>query len=123
MILLVEDEQSVRAIAARVLRGSGHNGIEVIDGEDALRVAAAHSGSLSLVLTSLVMPRRGGVALAARIRGRRLELPARFSSGYSWDAQAIEIQDAASLRLLRKPFTPRELSRFVRTALDPAPPG
>ena len=68
-VLLVEDEPSVRGVAACVLRQQGYTVLEATNGEEAVRVASEHGGDrVHLLLTDVVMPKMGGVELAGSFR-------------------------------------------------------
>ena len=117
-ILLVEDEDGVRRLAARVLRAQGYQVLTATDGRDALRVVEAHEGPLGLLLTDVVMPHVGGPELAGRIRARFPELRVLFMSGYTDDAVVRHGLLEADVAFLQKPYTPLALARKVRQVLD-----
>jgi DNA-binding response OmpR family regulator len=119
-ILLVEDEAQVRALARRVLAGSGYTVLEAESGEDALRLLREHGGPVHLLLTDVVMPGMSGPEVARRVGDARPGVRVLYMSGYT-----DEKLSAADLRrggLLLKPFSMDELVRRVRAAID-APPG
>jgi signal transduction histidine kinase len=117
-ILVVEDEEPVRRMTCSALERSGYQILEAGDGAEALAIARGHRDSRDLILTDLVMPEMGGVALVERLREERPGIRVLFMSGYAhhpdWEAAALPA-DAA---LLEKPFGPRELTRKVRQTLD-----
>jgi len=118
-ILLVEDEEAVRALVARYLRQLGYRVLEASDGPQALAVAAA-ARSIDLLLTDMVMPRLGGAELAARLRAARPGLPVLFVSGHSDQAQGL-LQSGAlgkGVAFLQKPYSTDELARRLRELLD-----
>jgi CheY-like chemotaxis protein/anti-sigma regulatory factor (Ser/Thr protein kinase) len=127
VLLLVEDEDGVRASVRRLLERQGYRVREARSGLEALRLleaqwAAADGGPpVQLVLTDLVMPELGGRELVQRLRTRWPTLRALFMSGYDRDVSA-----GAGLHdpLLHKPFATELLLRRVREALDgpPRPP-
>jgi PAS domain S-box-containing protein len=121
-ILLVEDEDAVRKLAAHALRARGYDVIETRDGEEALRVAARHEGTIALVISDVVMPRLGGPDLVARLSGSRRDLRVLFMSGYTDNAMLHREGPNGGVALLGKPFTLDALVRKVREILDaPAP--
>ena len=85
-LLLVEDEDGVRAFAEAALRTAGYTVLPARDGEDALSKAAAHPGPIHLLFTDAVMPRLGGRELAERLLRDRPGLRVLVSSGYDADA-------------------------------------
>jgi len=120
-ILLVEDESSVRELAARILRKRGYHVLTAAGGDEAL-AAAAGPGTIDLLLTDLVMPGMNGAELTNRLLGLRPGLRVLFMSGYPGDVLSRYGLSGSSLPLLTKPFDEAELSRRVREALD-APGG
>jgi PAS domain S-box-containing protein len=119
-ILLVEDESPVRQLAVRVLRGAGYHVLAAGGAEEAERLAGAHGGPIDLLLTDVVMPERSGPALAECLTARRAGLRVLFMSGYT-DGQLQEHGVLLpGVTLLAKPFTPDQLVRRVRAALDGA---
>jgi CheY-like chemotaxis protein len=119
-ILLAEDDEALRELAARTLREAGYTVLEAADGVAASALAVQHGTAVDLLLTDVVMPRQSGRELAADLRRARPSLPVLFMSGYS-DAIA---QSGADDPLLPKPFTPEELRSATRRTLDvkrPAP--
>ena len=117
-ILLVEDQEPVRALAARVLRGCGYTVVEAGDGREGLAVCEAHVGVLHLLVSDVVMPHLGGRELAERVRAIRPEIKVLFVSGYTDDALIHHGVQEAELAFLRKPFTPSELASKVRSVLN-----
>ena len=117
VILLVEDDGPVRTTAARVLRGHGYQVLEAANGEEALPLALESPGP-ELVLTDLVMPRLGGLALARRLKGSRPELKVAFTTGYS---EQEELGQVRREDLLAKPFEPTQLLVFVWDKLRSPP--
>jgi len=117
-VLLVEDEPMVRDVAARSLRARGYHVLEAADGIDALRVSAAHAGSIHLLLTDVVMPHMGGIELAAHLMQTRPETRVLYTSGYTERAVAIQGAPEAGVAFLAKPYVPDTLTRRVRELLD-----
>jgi two-component system, cell cycle sensor histidine kinase and response regulator CckA len=115
-ILLVEDEEAVRAIAMRSLELGGFRVLQAADGVSALEAIGRH-GPPQLVLTDLMMPGMGGAELGRRLRERWPALPILFMSGYS--AEDLHRQGAVESGkvTVQKPFTPDGLIRSVAAAL------
>ena len=116
-ILVVEDDDSLRQLAARVLRKAGYRVLEAVNGEDALNLVDA-CGQIDLLITDVVMPKIGGLELARRLCGRDPDLRVVYMSGYS-DA-AFRNQDALAPDAvwLTKPFSPTRLVHEVRIGLN-----
>jgi signal transduction histidine kinase/ActR/RegA family two-component response regulator len=116
-ILVVDDDDHIRAVTARMLQGLGYRVTTATSGEEALRVATAAGSRIALVLTDIVMPGMGGPTLAARLRSHLPGLPILFCSGYPAGAGAAELALAAG-PLLAKPFTVESLRMAVSGALS-----
>jgi len=119
MILLAEDEPTVRTLVARILRARGYTVLEAADGEDALRIAQEHAGvAIQLLLTDVVMPRMGGPVLAARLTALRPTIKVLFTSGYTDAAIVQHGMLDPGVAFLPKPYRPATLVRKVREVLD-----
>ena len=109
-------------MASEVLKRCGYKVLEARDGAEALRLEKGHQGPIELLVTDIMMPRIKGPELAHRLCGHRPETRVLFMSGYSDDVLRRDLSSGYSPpSLLRKPFSPTELARRVREALD-APP-
>lgn len=118
-ILLVEDEESVRAFARTVLEMHGYKVLEAGTGVEALDAWKWHRDKISLLLTDLVMPDEiTGHELADQLQAEKPGLRVLFSSGYN-PAQARDvIQSKTAFCFLQKPYQPKTLARIVREVLD-----
>jgi two-component system, cell cycle sensor histidine kinase and response regulator CckA len=116
-ILVVEDEDQVRAVVARILTRLGYDVLVAARPSEALRLAAVEDG-IDMVLTDVVMPEMSGRELAERLRARRPDLRVLFMSGYTDDAVVRHGVLEAHVSFLQKPFTPDALARHVRLVLD-----
>jgi two-component system, cell cycle sensor histidine kinase and response regulator CckA len=116
-VLLVEDEDPVRRVAARCLERAGFRVLAAADAEDALRLVAAN-GKVDLLLTDVVMPGMSGPRLADHLRAARPGLPVLYMSGFSRDLPESLAPPAGSL--LQKPFTPETLVARVSDAIAAA---
>jgi signal transduction histidine kinase/ActR/RegA family two-component response regulator len=116
-ILVVEDEDAVRYLACRVLRGNGYRVLEAADPAAALRIVQAEAQPIDLLVTDIVMPGMSGPVLAERLVAARPDLKVLYITGYA--KEAIERQGAlpAGGALLEKPFTAQQLADSVRQAL------
>jgi two-component system cell cycle sensor histidine kinase/response regulator CckA len=117
VVLLVEDDGAVRAMARQALAAQGYSILEAADGKEALRVDEEHQGPIHLLVTDVVMPRLSGRQLAERLTRRRPELRVVYMSGYTNDAVLLR-GVTPDTSFLHKPFTPMALARTVRLALD-----
>ena len=116
-ILLVEDEEAVRALAAEVLRECGYQVLESTP-EDALQVSERHTGPIHLLLTDVVMPRVSGRKIADLLVPARMLTKVLYMSGYPDGHIVHDGVLQADTALLQKPFTPISLARKVREVLD-----
>jgi PAS domain S-box-containing protein len=116
-VLLVEDEDAVRALAREVLRRHGYVVLEARHGMDALRVAERHMDDIHLLVTDIVMPRMGGRELAQRLGSVRPKMKTLFISGYT-NHTLVPEDLVAGAAFLQKPFTPTVFARSVRNILD-----
>ena len=117
-ILLVEDEDAVRAIARHALESCGYRVVEAKNGAEALSRCEEHEGPIHLVVTDVVMPGMAGRALVDRLRVLRPDTRVLYVSGYTDDAVIRQGVLQAETAFLQKPFTPYALSAKVRAVLD-----
>ena len=117
-ILLVEDEEAVRSVAARVLANHGYTVIQAANGAEALEHLDDYEGKIDLVLTDVVMPDMGGPELTRRVAERRPDVRILFMSGYAeGDKQQARMADG-EYSFLQKPFSAESLTLRVREVLD-----
>jgi CheY-like chemotaxis protein len=117
-VLVVEDEEMVRRLAARVLETHGYTVLAAVDAEDAVRRSERHIGEIDLLLTDVVMPGSNGILLFGELSRSRPALKALFMSGYTDDVIAHHGVLKEGMQFLPKPFTARSLTRKVREVLD-----
>jgi signal transduction histidine kinase/CheY-like chemotaxis protein len=117
-VLLVEDDLQVSKFAAQVLGELGYRVIVASNGTEALEVASSARAEINLVLTDVVMPKMGGKQLADELRSLTPDVKVLFISGYTQDAIVNHGILDPGIAFLHKPFTPGELARKVRQALD-----
>jgi PAS domain S-box-containing protein len=117
-VLLVEDEPTLRALTARILRDLGYQVLEASHGAQALELALAQTRPLHLLLTDIVMPGMRGNLLAERLVDRLPSLKVLFMSGYA--GNALDVQEWLGTRaaFLQKPFSLDILARKLREVLD-----
>jgi len=116
-VLLVEDEDAVRALAREVLRRHGYAVIEARHGLDAMRVAERHPDDIHLMITDLVMPHMSGRELAERLSADRPRMKVLFMSGYT-EPMVMSRAITPGSWFLQKPFTPEIFARKVRQIFD-----
>ena len=120
-LLLVEDEDALRASLARVFFRQGYRVLEAGHGGEALRMIAGEE-RIALVVTDLHMPGVGGRELSARIRALGRRMPVLFMSGSSTadtGSDATPASEAGRDRFIGKPFEIEKLLTTVREMLEP----
>ncbi len=117
-ILVVDDEDGIRRSAGRVLRRSGYAVEEAADGVQALALLDRAENPFDLVLSDLVMPRMGGLALYEKLRARAGDTRVLLMSGYTAEDVRALNQAQSGLKFLHKPWTITDLLRRVRAILD-----
>jgi len=116
-ILLAEDEEAIRNLAERSLRGYGYEVLAARDGAEAVALFAAHP-EIAIAVLDVVMPRLGGKEALDAMRRIRPELKALFTSGYSTDRIHESFILLPGIEFLPKPYGPASLARRVREVLD-----
>jgi two-component system cell cycle sensor histidine kinase/response regulator CckA len=117
-ILLVEDEEAMRQLAAAYLEGKGYVVLPAADPEAAIAIASEHPDAIHLLLTDVILPGMSGVKLAERISASRQNLRVLYVSGYTADAIVHHGGQGPNFAFLSKPFALSSLARKVRSVLD-----
>lgn len=116
-ILLVEDDNALRAVTSDLLRSVGYFVLEANDGDSAIEIAKQHGNSIDLVLTDMVMPGMSGSDLIVHLRRLEPKLATLFMSGYAGDLVGRASVVGPDTMVLHKPFTRKALLTKVREAL------
>ena len=116
-ILLVEDEESVRQLVRETLESRGYRVLEAENGQAGVEAAAAHQGTIDLIITDVVMPEMSGRELVQRLSETRPQAKVLYLSGYTEDAILSEGTIESGKAFLQKPFSLQSLSRKVREVL------
>ena len=119
-ILLVEDEDAIRLVAATILRRLGYAVIVASDAADAIAIFARTTTPIDLLLTDVVMPKMSGVELAERLVAARPGLKVLCMSGFTEEGIARRVAEHG-YGFMEKPFNPERLILHVRAVLDGAP--
>ncbi len=120
LILVVDDEEPVRELTARVLTKHGYRVVTACNGADAIEAFMPLSAQVRLLLTDEQMPIMGGRVLAGALRRLKPDLPVCAMSGAG--GQGREITNEFATTFLFKPFEATALLEVVRRALDKAQP-
>ena len=115
-ILVVEDDSSVRKIAAQVLTNQGYNVLVAESGGDALLICEQEKNPIHLVLTDVVMPKTSGPELIAHLKKIRQDFKVVYMSGYADKHILKSLND--KLNFIQKPFTIDVLAKKVRDVLE-----
>ncbi len=116
-ILLVEDEDAVRAFSARALRTTGYEVFEADSGDEALDVLDDMDWKLDLMISDVVMPEMDGPALLIKVRERLPNLKVIFVSGYAEETAREGIADDQSVEFLPKPYSLDQINTKVKDVL------
>lgn len=117
-VLLVEDDDQVRAVAVGILRRHGYRVLEAPNAGEAYLISEDHSATIHLLLTDVVLPRMSGRQLAEKLALSRPAMKVLYMSGYTDDAALQHGILESNAFYLQKPITPDALTRKVREVLD-----
>jgi two-component system, cell cycle sensor histidine kinase and response regulator CckA len=120
-VLVADDEEGIRSLAANILEDAGYTVELAVDGADAVERLRRLGDRVRLVLLDLPKPRMGGEETAAELRQIQPDIPIVAMSGYG-DIEVMQrFSEAGVDDFLPKPFTPEQLAAKVRDILAPAP--
>jgi CheY-like chemotaxis protein len=118
IILIVDDQENVRAMLRRQLNDRGHTVLEAGDGAEALHLVRRRNGAVDLILSDVVMPQMNGTELATRIGGEFPGIPIILMSAFAPAGVARVGLGESIVPVLQKPFDPEQLSQLVTLALQ-----
>ena len=113
-ILLVEDEEAVRAFGARALVSRGYTVLQAASGIEALQIVEQNSGKIDLVVSDVVMPEMDGPTMFGELRKRGVKAKVIFVSGYAEDAFSKNLPEGEDFGFLPKPFSLKQLIEAVK---------
>ena len=119
-ILLVEDEDMVRAVAERALTRAGYAVTTARDGEEGLGLVVNEKGAFDLILSDVVMPAMDGPAMARGIRKVKPDIPILFMSGYAEEQLRNQIA-IENMHFIPKPFSVQQIGAKVAEVLSKQP--
>ncbi|MDO9425315.1 MAG: response regulator [Methylobacterium sp.] len=117
VILLVEDEDPVRAVNSRALSARGYTVLEAASGLDALKIIEDKTQVIDLVVSDVVMPEMDGPTLLRELRKHHPDLKVIFVSGYAEDAFRKNLPDGEDFNFLPKPFSLKQLVETVKETI------
>ncbi len=115
-VLVIDDEQAVRSVAASFLERLGFDVITADSGEQGLEIFDQGSGSIDWVLLDISLPGIDGIKVAQRLRHAVPDLPIIMSSGFSKE-EAFRGQESPANGFIEKPYRQADLERVLRKAL------
>ncbi|WP_378948269.1 response regulator [Mesorhizobium sp. ANAO-SY3R2] len=116
-LLIVEDDESVRTLAARALERAGHTVDVACDGAEGLEVIHAESGIYDLIVSDIRMPEMDGIEMAQHAARAYPGLPILLMTGYADQRERAEELDAIIIDVVQKPFTLADIRDRVSLAL------
>lgn len=117
VILLVEDEDPVRAVNARALTARGYTVLEAASGVEALQIIEERQVPVDLVISDVVMPEMDGPTLLGELRKRYADLKVIFVSGYAEEAFRRHLPEGEDFNFLPKPFGLKQLVETVKQVM------
>ena len=117
-VLVVEDEQEVRKLAVRILRGQGYKVLEASNGTDTLTICKEQKDPFHLILTDVVMPQMSGCQLVEQLRRVYQNFKVLYMSGYTDNTIVHHGVLERGINYIQKPFTVGALADKVREVLD-----
>jgi len=118
MILIAEDDLTIREMSSMILSNYGYSVVEAVDGEDAIVKYAKHRDSIKLVILDAIMPKKNGKEAYQEIRIITPSIKTLFISGYAEDILSREGKLEPRINFILKPVTPSVLLKTVRYLLD-----
>jgi len=117
-ILVVEDDAFVRRVAATQLQKAGFSVLQAADGAKALELYREHREKIAVVLTDVIMPGLGGMALYEAIAAEGDPPPFVFASGYDAGTLSTEFMSVPGRDFLSKPYPARKMLQRIRGLID-----
>ena len=117
LILVVDDEEAIRAVANRILTRHGYRVVVAANGVEGLKMYDEHHADLAAIITDVSMPEMDGPAMIAALRERKVEIPIIVSSGYIPEEGAGRLLDTGTEFFISKPFSADGLLSTLRGVL------
>jgi CheY-like chemotaxis protein len=119
-VLVVEDDDAVRECVVELLSSIGYEVLAVVNGEEAIAVAARHRGKIAVMISDVVMPGLSGPKLAAALAGSRPNMKVLFVSGHTQNMMRRKGVEMPA-QFLQKPYPFRLLATKLREIIEPTP--
>ncbi|MDX8381448.1 MAG: PAS domain S-box protein [Ghiorsea sp.] len=116
-LLLVDDDQQLRSVLSEILRENGFFVLQAFDGDDAVRMYKENIKKISVVLMDVVMPNKGGVMAAKKIRELTPNMPIIFQTGYGEKTEVAAAAAVPGSQALQKPVHMQKLLKAISTLL------
>jgi PAS domain S-box-containing protein len=120
-VLVVDDEDTVRDLAADVLKEIGFKVLTAAGGQEAVDIFQKKSKKVSCVLLDLSMPGMSGEECFEKLREIRPDIPVVITSGFTAEEIADRFQGRDPVEILQKPYSPKELGRIISSMSGPGP--
>jgi CheY-like chemotaxis protein len=117
-ILLVEDDEVVKAFAAKALHHNGYKVFEAADATEAVNIFEREGGRFDLIFSDVVLPDQNGLELAEKFLSLRPGLPILLSTGYADQKAHWPVIRERGLPLLQKPYALAELLKAIKETMD-----
>ncbi len=118
MVLVAEDDYSVRTLTKNLLQENGYSIIEAVNGEDAINRFMDRAGEIQLLLLDVIMPKKNGWEVYDTIRRVRPDIHVIFMSGYTADVFQQRSIPEEGMNVLTKPIPPGDLLKAIRKKID-----
>jgi PAS domain S-box-containing protein len=117
-VLVAEDDPVVRKLTCTILQSAGYKVFEAENGRDALEAFQRHKGQIAIIISDLVMPEFGGLALIEKIKEIEPAIRVLYTSGYSDEVIVRHGYVGTGIPFIQKPFGASDLLRKIREILD-----
>jgi len=117
-ILLVDDEESLRAIGSALLNAMGYSAIAAANGREALEICREQESGIDLILLDMVMPEMGGVDTYHELRKMKPDVPIIFCSGYGIEGILDDFDTDRYVDAIQKPYKPDQLRSTMLNLLE-----
>ena len=117
-ILLVDDNEPVRASTGGILKLRGYRVLQAASGMEALKIADEYSGPIQILIADVMMPEMTGMELARRLKSKRPQVKVLYMSGFSEETVRRESTFDPATSFIQKPASASILIQKIRDLLD-----